>query len=241
MATTSPQRSVALVTGANKGLGYEAARGLGAKGKVVFLGCRDEQRGRVVAERLQSEGIDARPLRLDVTEPKSINESVAQIQGDFGRLDILVNNAGISVEPAAQATVEGMRRIFETNLFGLVAVTLAFEPLLRASRSARVVNVSSSLGSLTRLQESQWGRYKLLAYGCSKSAVNAVTVLLSDRLQEHGIKINSACPGYCATDLNGRRGERSPTQGARIIVELATLGDEGPTGGFFDDAGKVPW
>src|SRR5579862_9282606 len=178
--TTSPQTPIALITGANKGIGHEAARGLGAKGVTVLLGCRDEQRGRVAASQLRSEGIEARQLHLDVTDPASVQQAVGQVQREFGRLDILVNNAGISVEHGAQATVDGMRRIFETNLFGLVAVTLAFEPLLRASSNGRIVNVSSSLGSLTRLQESQWGSYKLLAYGGSKTAVNGVTVLLSD-------------------------------------------------------------
>jgi NAD(P)-dependent dehydrogenase (short-subunit alcohol dehydrogenase family) len=247
---------VALVTGSNKGIGREIARGLGRLGMVVYASARDEERGRHTAEELRNEGIDVRFLQLDVTDEESIRRAADEIDRSFGRLDVLVNNAGITVDDerptrtrpsntieATSATADHLRQVFEVNTFGTVAVTRAMLPLLRRSDGARVVNMSSPLGSLTLHSDlshpvSQVG---LLAYSSSKAALNMITIMYANALRDTGIKVNAANPGRVATALNDFSGERTPEQGAAIAIRLATLGDDGPTGGFFGDDGPVPW
>jgi NAD(P)-dependent dehydrogenase (short-subunit alcohol dehydrogenase family) len=233
---------VALVTGANKGIGYEIARRLGAGGEIaVLVGARDLERGRAAAARL-----GAVPVQLDVTDEASIAAAAKLIEREYGRLDILVNNAGILAErgeaPSA-IPLDLMRRTYETNLFGVVAVTNAMLPLLRRAPAARIVNVSSGLGSLTLCGTPghPYHKWPMLAYSSSKAALNAVTVSYANELRDTPIKVNAADPGYCATDLNGRSGPRTPAQGANAAVSLATLDGDGPSGQFLDEDGIVPW
>jgi NAD(P)-dependent dehydrogenase (short-subunit alcohol dehydrogenase family) len=237
---------VALVTGANKGIGYEIARQLGAGGVTVLVGARDVERGRAAVQRLAAEGVDAVPIQLDVTDDASIAAAVKGIEEEYGRLDILINNAGILAERGEQPSVvplERLRQTYETNVFGVVAVTNAVLPLLRRSPGGRIVNVSSGLGSLhlTTSPEHPFSQYPLLAYNSSKSALNAVTVSYANELRDTAIKVNSADPGYCATDLNGHSGPRTAEQGAAAAVKLATLPADGPSGAFYDEDGPVAW
>ena len=238
-------RRVAVVTGANKGIGLEIARQLVREGVTVFLGARDEARGRVAAEKLQTEGLDARPLRLDVTDDQSVAAAAALLEREAGRLDILVNNAAIAIDdgPPSRVSGEVLRRTYETNVFGVVRVTQALLPLLRRSTAGRIVNLSSGLGSLTLNGDptSPYASVSYLAYNSSKSAVNAITVQFANELRDTPIKVNAADPGYVATDMNQHQGVRSVEQGATTPVRLATLPPEGPSGGYFNDDGPVPW
>ena len=248
MSTPSP-KSVALITGANKGIGYEIARQLGADhGMTVLVGARDAARGQEAAQRLTAGGIDARFVPLDVTDPASVEAAARLIERDFGgRLDVLVNNAGVSMEyvPPSQTDLAKFKATYETNVFGPFLVTKAMLPLLEASAAGRVVNVSSSLGSLTKNSDPAWeyAAVKLLSYNSSKAALNMQTVLLAAELAGKGsaVKVNSVCPGYVATDLNNHQGPRTVEQGARAPVRLATLPADGPTGGYFNEDGPIPW
>jgi NAD(P)-dependent dehydrogenase (short-subunit alcohol dehydrogenase family) len=238
--------AVALVTGANKGIGYQSALRLGALGMTVLVGARDESRGTAAAVALRAAGVDARFVELDVTDVESVKAAAVWITETFGRLDVLVNNAGVLLDgdtPVTDVTAEQLRRTYETNVFGVVTVTNAMIPLLRAAPAARVVNLSSGLGSLT-VNAEQFRRladYQLLAYGSSKSAVNSVTIFYANALRADGIKVNAAEPGFVATDLNGHRGTGTAAQGAEIVVRLATMDDEGPTGTFQSESGVLPW
>ena len=238
-------RRVAVVTGANKGIGLEIARQLAHEGMRVFVGTRDEERGRAAAEKLRAEGLDAQALRLDVTDDASVAAAAARIERDPGRLDVLVNNAGIAIDdgPPSRVSLEVLRRTYETNVFGVVRTTQAFLPLLRRSDAGRIVNLSSSLGSLGKNSDPAWdfAAVKFLAYNSSKTAVNAITIQFAWELRETPIKVNAADPGYVATDMNRHQGVRSVEQGAATPVRLATLPADGPTGRFFNDAGPVPW
>lgn len=246
--TTTPQQ-IALVTGANKGLGRETARRLAATGMTVLLGARDEGRGREAAAELAADGADVRFLRLDVTDADSVKSAAAWIEQTFGRLDVLVNNAGISIENQAavtEVTADQMRRTYETNVFGVVAVTNTLLPLLRRAGGARIVNVSSMLGSLSLAADPQgpfssWPGAFLLAYNSSKTALNSLTVMWANALRAEGIKVNSADPGYVATDLNHHTGNSTVEQGAESIVTLATLTEDGPTGTFQGATSTRPW
>jgi NAD(P)-dependent dehydrogenase (short-subunit alcohol dehydrogenase family) len=241
------QKQTALVTGANKGIGHETARRLAEHGMTVLVGVRDRGRGDSAVTRLRAMSLDAHLVLLDVADEGSVARAAADVTARFGRLDVLVNNAAVAVAcgtPSKQGLV-AMRDLFATNVFGLVAVTQAFLPLLVNAPRARIVNVSSSLGSLGIAADfdhvaSQQGA-RLFGYAASKTAVNAFTVSLANELRSKNVKVNSACPGYVATDLNHHRGVRTVQQGAEIIVRLATLPDDGPTGGFFEDAGTVSW
>jgi NAD(P)-dependent dehydrogenase (short-subunit alcohol dehydrogenase family) len=232
---------IALVTGANKGLGYEIAARLVADGMTVLAGARDPARGAEAALRL-----GAVHVTLDVTDPASVAAAAKWIEREYGRLDILVNNAGILLEHGQQPSEldpDLLRRTYETNVFGVVTVTNALLPLLRKAPAARIVNMSSGLGSLTLTTDlaHPYAQRALLAYNSSKSALNAVTVSYANELRGTGIKVNAADPGYCATDLNGHSGPRTPAQGANAAVALATLPDDGPTAAFYDESGPVPW
>jgi NAD(P)-dependent dehydrogenase (short-subunit alcohol dehydrogenase family) len=239
------ERRVAVVTGANKGIGLEIARQLAREGMRVFIGARDEERGRAAAEKLRAEGLDAEALRLDVTDDASVAAAAARIARDPGRLDVLVNNAGIAIDdgPPSRVSLDVVRRTYETNVFGVVRTTQAFLPLLRRSDAGRIVNLSSSLGSLAKNTDPAWdfARVKFLAYNSSKTALNAMTVQFAWELRDTPVKVNAADPGYVATDMNRHQGVRSVEQGAATPVRLATLPADGPTGRFFDDAGEVPW
>ncbi|MBC6458825.1 SDR family oxidoreductase [Actinomadura sp. HBU206391] len=228
---------IALVTGANKGIGREIVRRLAAEGMVVYLGARDENRGRDAARELSRDGGDVRYLRLDVTDQAQIEVAVERVADEFGRLDALVNNAGIAVEwgdAVPDVTAAQVRRTYEVNVFGVVAMTHAFVPLLRRSPAARVVNMSSPLGSLRLLSDfsSMIADHALLAYSSSKSALNALTLVYAKALADDGILVNAVNPGYVATDLNDHRGALTVEQGADVPVRLALLGSDGPTGSF---------
>ena len=238
-------QTIALVTGANKGIGYEIAAGLGALGWSVGVGARDDRRREAAVQKLRAEGVDAFGVPLDVTHDASVAAAARLLEGRAGRLDALVNNAGITggvpQEPTT-ADLATVRAAVETNVIGVIRVTNAMLPLLRRSASPRIVNMSSGVGSLTRQSTpgAETGPIAV-AYAPSKTMLNAVTVQYAKELRDTNILINAGCPGYCATDLNGFRGVRTPEQGAAIAIRLATLPDHGPTGGFFDDAGVVPW
>ncbi len=244
---------VALITGANKGIGYEIARQLGSRGAIVLVGARDIKRGEEAANKLRLNEIDARSVQLDVTEQKTIDSAAKQIESEFGKLDILVNNAGIVSDgdayggklrlPPSQVDIETLRHTYETNVFGVFAVTKALLPLLKKSTAGRIVNISSGLGSLTQNSDPnyEFADSKPLAYNSSKTAVNALTVLLAAELKDTPIKINAADPGFTATDINQYQGYRTVEQGAIAAVRLATLPDDGSSGGFFDEDGVVPW
>ncbi|NJP88985.1 SDR family oxidoreductase [Nonomuraea sp. FMUSA5-5] len=234
--------NIALITGANKGIGYEIARLLAGQGVTTIVGARDEERGRAAAERLGQPYV-----RLDVTDEESVAAAAKWIDGEYGRLDILVNNAGIAGDTAAHlptaATAGQLREVYETNVFGVVTVTNAMLPLLRRSPAGRIVNMSSELGSLAMAADpdSPFADVNLLAYNSSKSALNMVTVSYAKELKDTPIKVNAANPGYCATDLNQHQGFRTAEQGAAIAVRLATLDESGPSGAFLEDAGPVRW
>ncbi|WP_328546284.1 SDR family oxidoreductase [Streptomyces platensis] len=239
------EQTIALVTGANKGIGYEIAAGLGTLGLRVGVGARDEERRETAVAKLRAAGVDAFGVPLDVTDEASVADAVRLIEDSAGRLDVLVNNAGITGDgPQMPTTVDvaTVRAAVETNVIGVIHVTNAMLPLLRRSLSPRIVNMSSGVGSLTRQTTpgTETGPISA-AYTPSKTFLNAVTVQYAKELSNTNILINAACPGYCATDLNGFRGFRTPEQGAAIALRLATLPDDGPTGSFFDDAGEVPW
>lgn len=237
--------TVALVTGANKGIGHEIARQLGGKGITVLVGARDKARGAEAANALKAEGIDARFVYIDVTQQDTIAAAAKTIESEFGRLDILVNNAGVFLErePPSKSELSRVRATYETNFFGPLAVTQAMLPLLRKSTAGRIVNVSSGLGSISNMSNpnSPYAAFTNAGYNSSKSALNALTVALATELRGTHIKVNAADPGYVATDLNNHSGPRTVQQGAAEPVRLATLGPDGPTGGFFNDEGPVPW
>jgi len=238
-------RRVAVVTGANKGIGLEIARQLAREGGTVYLGARDEERGQAAAEKLRAEGLDARALAIDVTDDASVAAAAAHVERDAGRLDVLVNNAGIAIDdaPPSRVSIDVLRRTYETNVFGVVRATQAFLPLLRRSDAGRIVNLSSGLGSITLNSDPSWefAAVKYLAYNTSKSAVNAVTVQFAHELRDTQIKVNAADPGYVATDMNRNQGVRTVEQGAATPVRLATLAADGPTGGYFNDDGPISW
>jgi NAD(P)-dependent dehydrogenase (short-subunit alcohol dehydrogenase family) len=246
-------RPVALVTGANKGIGFQISKDIAAHGFTVLIGSRNLRRGEAAAKSL---GPDAHAIELDVTNQASIVAAAKLIQNEFGRLDVLVNNAGIShsgkpgrpLHEIAQSgrlsvvSLDEVREVFETNVFGVIAVTRAMLPLLREAPAARIVNVASSSGSLTLNSDPKNPHRAMFGiYSSSKTALNAITVAFAADLESAGIKVNSACPGFTATDLNNFQGTRTVEEAAREPVRLALLGPSGPTGTFSDENGPVPW
>lgn len=243
------QTKIALVTGANKGIGYEIATGLGALGYRVGVGARDEARREAAVEKLRAAGVDAFAVPLDVTSDRSVADAAELIERQGGRLDVLVNNAGISGEMGpgwaqdpTTLDLDVVRTVVETNVIGVIRVTNALLPLLRRSTSPRIVNVSSAVASLTRQADPDIEIGPIMAaYSPSKSFLNAVTVQYARQFAGTNILINAACPGLVATDFTGFHGPRSPEQGAATAIRLATLPDGGPTGSFFEDDGVIPW
>jgi len=245
--TADTRGAVALVTGANRGIGYAIAAGLGRLGYLVIVGARDRDRGETAVERLRTEGVDARCCQLDVSDPQSVTRATAEITASPGRLDVLVNNAAIKLEfhpaPPSQTPLEVVRETYETNVFGTMRVIQALLPLLLASPAGRIVNMSSGLGSLS-LATTPGSKYQLkpmLGYNTAKAAVNALTVQFANELRGTTVKVNAADPGYVRTDMTRNDGVRLPEQGAAVAILLATLPDAGPTGRWFDERGPVPW
>jgi NAD(P)-dependent dehydrogenase (short-subunit alcohol dehydrogenase family) len=238
--------TIALITGANKGIGREISRQLAAHGVLVLAGARDLERGEQAVADLRAGGFPVEFLPIDVTSQPSVDQAAAEVERRHGRLDILVNNAGIALDwyPSSQLTIEALEQTFATNVFGVFRVTKAFIPLLKKSQHGRIVNVSSGLGSLTRNADPHTtlaARNMLLAYCSSKAALNMLTVQFANELKSFGIKVNSANPGFTATDMNQHRGPRTVEQGAATTVRLALLPDDGPTAGVFSDSGVDPW
>jgi NAD(P)-dependent dehydrogenase (short-subunit alcohol dehydrogenase family) len=241
-------RKIALITGANKGLGFEMARQLGQAGISVLLAARDSGKGETAAARLRDEGLDAQFLKLDVTDKKDRAAASAFLEERFGRLDILINNAGISAEAlgsgkVSTTTEDVIQRTFETNFFAPVALTQALLPLLKKSDAGRIVNMSSILGSQTLHADAKSPIYdfKSLSYDASKAALNSFTIHLAHELKDTKIKVNSAHPGWVKTDMGTDAAPMEIPEGAKTGVELALAGDDGPTGGFFHLGQTLPW
>lgn len=229
--------NVAIVTGANRGIGFEVVRQLAQKGITVILGARNLEKAQTAAKKLASEGLEVLPRKLDVTDRDSIDRLVNQVEQELGQLNILVNNAGIlydTWQQAISADFNVVREALETNTFGPWRVCQAFIPLMRRSKQGRIVNVSSEAGSLASMSGGT------PAYSVSKAALNALTGILAAELRDTGILVNSVCPGWVATDMGGAGG-RPVEEGAAGIVWAATLPDDGPTGGFFRDGKPLPW
>jgi NAD(P)-dependent dehydrogenase (short-subunit alcohol dehydrogenase family) len=240
---------VALITGANKGLGLETGRQLGKLGYTILLGSRDALKGEIAARLLREEGLSVKVVKLDVGKQSDIDAAAAMIEADFGKLDVLVNNAGVMIEKGwtknttSETTVENLRATFETNLFAVWAVTKAMLPLLKNSEAGRIVNVSSILGSVSLQGTKGSPTYstKLFAYNASKAALNVLTISLAHELRGTKIKVNSAHPGWVKTDLGGSAAPMNVADGAKTEVDLATLGEDGPTGGFFHAGKEIAW
>jgi NAD(P)-dependent dehydrogenase (short-subunit alcohol dehydrogenase family) len=237
-----------LITGANKSIGFEATRQLLKQGYFVYLGARDKAKGDEAVAKLKSEGLtNVEAIQIDVTNQASIEAASKQIDS----LDILINNAGISggiPQTALATTTDTIREVFDTNFFGVINVTQAFLATLKKAAEPRIVNVTSGLGSLTLHADPNWKYYKVksAAYGPSKSALNAYTIVLAYELQDTAFKVNAVDPGYTATDFNHHNGPGTVEDAAARIVKYATIGQEGPTGGFFSDdnnpeTGVSPW
>jgi NAD(P)-dependent dehydrogenase (short-subunit alcohol dehydrogenase family) len=248
-------KPVALVTGANQGIGLQIAKDLAAENFTVLVGSRDLARGETAARTIHG---DARALELDVTDQASIVAAAERVRSELGRLDVLVNNAaisntglrpGMSVEEYSRSTrpsvvsLDEVRAVFETNVFGVVAVTQAMLPLLRQAPAARIVNVSSGAGSLTRNSDPTNPHRPIFGpvYPASKTALNAMTLAMAIELEATGIKVNAACPGFTKTNLNNYAGTQTVEEGAREPVRLALIGPDGPTGTFSNAAGPLPW
>lgn len=234
-------KTIALITGANQGIGLEIARQLGRQGLLVVLGARDASKGGAAAAELAAQGIDAHAVRLDVTSAEDVARLAGHFRTAFGRLDVLVNNAG-TVEWTTD-DLDSFRRTFEVNLFGAVAVTYALLPLLRESPAGRIVNQSSVLASLTSLQQKprMFRRFVVPAYVASKAALNGLTVALAHQAQGTALKINAAHPGWVRTRLGGQDAPMNAAEGAQTAVALATLPADGPSGQFFHLGQALPW
>jgi NAD(P)-dependent dehydrogenase (short-subunit alcohol dehydrogenase family) len=246
---------VAFVTGANKGIGLETVRGLAGLGIAVVMASRDEAKGKAAADALRAEGIrGVEAVRFDVTRPEDHREVARHLESRYGKLDILVNNAGVQLEDTdfgapggfnttARVRPEILRQTFETNFFAVVALTQTLLPLLRKAPAARIVNLSSVLGSLALHSDPSSGIYdkKAFAYDASKTALNAFTVHLAQELRGTKIKVNSAHPGWVKTEMGGEAAPMGLSEGGKTSVQLATLPDDGPTGGYFHLGQSLPW
>ena len=241
-------KKVALITGANKGLGYEMAKQLGQAGVTVVLAARDKAKGEKAAETLKAEGLDVRFLKLDVTNKKDYAEAAAYLEKNFGKLDILINNAGISADGltgtnVSATTEQSLEDTFETNFFAPIALTQALLPLLKKSEAGRIVNMSSILGSQTLHADpnSPIYNFKSLSYDASKAALNSFTIHLAHELKDTKIKVNSAHPGWVKTDMGTDAAPMEIPEGGKTGVALALLDESGPSGGFFHMGQTLPW
>jgi NAD(P)-dependent dehydrogenase (short-subunit alcohol dehydrogenase family) len=246
MDAQNNQGKIALITGANKGIGYELARQFGKEGVTVLVGARNAQLGNAAVTKLKAEGSDAYFIELDVTKPETIAKAAQTVRTRYGRLDILVNNAAVVNKgdgPPSTADPEAVRRVLEVNFFGVLAVTQAMLPLVRNSVAGRIVMLSSGLGSLTWNADPKWSfaAVKPLGYNGSKAILNMMTVQLAWELRDTAIKVNTVNPGYTATDMNGNKGTQTLEEGAAEAFRQALAPDDAPTGGFFETGGVVPW
>lgn len=244
------ESKVVLISGANKGLGLETGRQLGRMGYTVLLGARDPEKGQAAAEELRRQGINATAVKLDVTSQADIAAVRQLIDEQFGGvLDVLVNNAGVMIEKSwtvnttSEVKLEDLRATFETNLFAVVALTKALLPAIKQSEAGRIVNVTSILGSVSMQATKGSPVYgtKLFAYNASKAALNMYTIHLAHELRGTKIKVNSAHPGWVKTDMGGSAAPMDLQDGAKTIVELATVGGDGPTGGYFHQGDAIAW
>jgi len=236
----------ALVTGANKGIGFAIAKGLAKAGMSVWMGGRDAARGEKAVQKLRDEGLDVRFLEIDVADDASVQRAAETVAADGGALHVLVNNAGIILDmtgPPSQARMEDIKATFDVNLYGPIRVTQAFVPLLKAAGDARVVMMGSGLGSLTLITDptSIYSSVNLMDYTSSKVALSAVTVAFAKELEPFGVKVNIVEPGNVRTDLNDNTGLLTPEEGASTAISMAMIGSDGPTGGFFGSHGRQPW
>jgi len=236
----------ALVTGANKGIGFAIAKGLAVADMTVWMGARDRARGEEAVAKLQDVGFDVRFLEIDVADDASVRRAADTLGAETGALDVLVNNAGILLDvtkPPSEVPIEDIKATFEVNLYGPIRVTQAFIPLLKSAEAARIVMMSSGVGSLTLITDptSIFSSVNLLDYTASKVALNAVTVSFAKELEPFGIKVNAVEPGHVQTDLNNNTGFISPDEGAVTAIRMALLEKDGPTGGFFGSHGRQPW
>ena len=233
-------KPVALITGANKGLGLEIARQLGKKGITVVLGAR-QGKAEAPAAALRADGLDARAVELDVTNAADVAALPAFFEKNFGGLDILVNNAGVQLDNGFDTSPDSLRQTYEANVIGPYAITQALLPMLRQASAGRIVNQSSILGSLTTISEGQGGSWATPGYTSSKAALNMLTVVLAQHLADTNIKVNAAHPGWVKTDLGGEGAPLGVREGARTAVRLALLPADGPTGGYFHEEESLPW
>ncbi len=241
-------KKVALITGANKGLGYEMARQLAQSGVTVVLAARDQAKGEAAAEKLKQEGLDVQFLKLDVTKKEDYTKAAAFLDKNFGKLDILINNAGVSADGLAGTSVsatteQSLQRTFETNFFAPIALTQVLLPLLKKSEAGRIVNMSSILGSLTLHADPKSPIYdfKALSYDASKAALNSFTIHLAHELKGTKVKVNSAHPGWVKTDMGTDAAPMEIPEGGKTGVALALLDENGPSGGFFHMGQTLPW
>jgi len=243
MTEEKVSEGIALVTGGNKGIGLATVRALGMKGYTVFLAARDKEKGHASIRHLIDQKLDIRVLELDVTNEEEIFRARDQIQEEAGQLNLLINNAGISTNKEDPRSLKSFKEVFETNVFGLYAVTKAMLPLLILGKPARIINLSSGFGSLANLEEkaSRQKRPGLLFYSCSKAAVNAITINLAAELKDQGMTVLSFAPESTSTDSNEHKGKNTPEQTAAFIVDYALRQSEGLNGGFFDEKGRLPW
>lgn len=240
-------KKIAFISGATKGIGNEVARQLALHDFTVLIGARNTQHGEAAVEKLRLNGADAHFIQLDVNNESSIKSAAEEISKQFGKVDVLINNAGVNYEFSSGTrpstlSVDTLKDTFITNFFGVFAIIHSFLPLLKQAGAARIINVSSTLGSLTCLSNSEHFFYGVnsLAYNSSKTALNALTVSLAKDLADDKISVNSICPGWVKTDMGTEMAPRTVEQGAAIIVKMATI-ENSPTGKFFDDNGEIPW
>ncbi|HZE41066.1 MAG TPA: SDR family oxidoreductase [Stackebrandtia sp.] len=248
-------KKIALITGANKSIGFEVARGLGAQGVTVLVGARSPERGEAAVKTLRGENIDAVFVQLDVTDADSIAAATARVEAEYGRLDILVNNAGVAMVEGAsmttsENTLDAYRQVYELNVLGVAAVTSSLLPLLKRAEAARIVNVTSELGSHALMldEKGPFWAFQGGPYGTSKAALNMLTISFAKELWDTPIKVNAVSPGYCATDFNNHSGYRTAAEGARPIVAAALLDADGPTAAYWGEEtqfhnadGHIPW